>query len=917
MKKTIIIVLSIILLMLCGCNNLLSKTSKSPDVNDKNKVFVSFAFENASRTVLPQLDFSKLSEIVIEGDLQNDASSHFKRTFESYAKLNGAAVIIEKGTWNFNVSAKQGNIILNGSIKNATVIEENNSLTFAMKMISPGKESDSGNISLTIKYPQNAGVQGVQAGLFSIEDDNLVEGFSLSDLRPNSGQFTYTLSGVPVGNYRIKVFFYADKTNTALINTYREIVCVAEQCTSIAERNLSNLNELYTINYELQGGGTTSSSFPAAYTKNSEILLPGADKLTKSDFVFAGWFEDSACSGTKISRIEKNTTGNKTYYAKWVKGVYVSASDVLNLDLSNLSDDDLENEVYTIVAGTDVDLTTLAGKLALANKNIVLEISGSQKSIASRAFSSCSKLTAVNVSSNDSYYSSVNGVLFSKDMKKLILYPAGKNESSYTIPSECTNVQSYAFCSNKSLTQINIGSGITEIATDAFNGCSNILTYEIDSNNQIYEADESVIYFKNKPELFRYPAGKTDTSFILPSWLTAIGEYAFYGCSNLQTLELTSNITYIGGHAFDGCPAQNSNFKTVTFNTDGGSLIDSVSVRNGQTVSQPQTPVKNGYSFTRWYYLYGSGSTYVKTTCSFPMTINEDKILYAEWKTVTYNIIYNLDGGSISGTYETSYSILSETIELKNPTRNGYKFLGWYTSSNFGENSRISKIEKGSSSDIVLYAKWETIQYTITYNISDKGALSQTAVRSYTIEDDVIILADPISSKYTFVGWYNNSGFQTKVTTIPKGSTGNVEVWAGWEGTSPTVEWSYKSGGEENEFTNESGFVWKYESNLESYCSTDWTISVANEVQVELLYFSSNWDSSSQFNMYLDGLQIAHEWGAGVNANDVSIKKTLSAGTHTLHAQYWTGSVSSRDYPNSRQYVRITLNPVAGIPIVY
>ena len=90
-----------------------------------------------------------------------------------------------------------------------------------------------------------------------------------------------------------------------------------------------------------------------------------------------------------------------------------------------------------------------------------------------------------------------------------------------------------------------------------------------------------------------------------------------------------------------------------------------------------------------------------------------------------------------------------------------------------------------------------------------------------------------------------------------------------------------------------------------------------NEVQVELLYFSSNWDSSSQFNMYLDGLQIAHEWGAGVNANDVSIKKTLSAGTHTLHAQYWTGSVSSRDYPNSRQYVRITLNPVAGIPIVY
>ena len=66
-------------------------------------------------------------------------------------------------------------------------------------------------------------------------------------------------------------------------------------------------------------------------------------------------------------------------------------------------------------------------------------------------FSDCISLTAINVDENNTDCKSVDGVLFSKDMKTLWIYPAGKTNTSYTIPDSVTKIDRYAFSGCTSL----------------------------------------------------------------------------------------------------------------------------------------------------------------------------------------------------------------------------------------------------------------------------------------------------------------------------------------------------------------------------------------------------------------------------------------------------------------------------------
>ena len=74
----------------------------------------------------------------------------------------------------------------------------------------------------------------------------------------------------------------------------------------------------------------------------------------------------------------------------------------------------------------------------------------------------------------------------------------------------------------------------------------------------------------------------------------------------------------------------------------------------------------------------------------------------AEVTEEVYTITYVLNGGTNNDENPETYTEGSETV-LKNPTREGYVFLGWYTDAGF--KTHISKL-KGKSGDITLYAKW-------------------------------------------------------------------------------------------------------------------------------------------------------------------------------------------------------------------
>jgi len=82
--------------------------------------------------------------------------------------------------------------------------------------------------------------------------------------------------------------------------------------------------------------------------------------------------------------------------------------------------------------------------------------------------------------------------------------------------------------------------------------------------------------------------------------------------------------------------------------------------------------------------------------------------LTATWKPTIYSITYeNIDmDGVYAPANPTSYTALLSDITLKNPTRTGYTFLGWYESEDFDESSKVTKIVTSEGGNYILYAKW-------------------------------------------------------------------------------------------------------------------------------------------------------------------------------------------------------------------
>ena len=97
--------------------------------------------------------------------------------------------------------------------------------------------------------------------------------------------------------------------------------------------------------------------------------------------------------------------------------------------------------------------------------------------------------------------------------------------------------------------------------------------------------------------------------------------------------------------------------------------------------------------------------------------------MYAKWTPIEYSVTYNLNGGRNSYLNPDSFTVENNEIELSAPIRPGYKFEGWYTTSSFEENTKIQVIPSQSEGDIVLYANWNKITYTITYDLSDGATI--------------------------------------------------------------------------------------------------------------------------------------------------------------------------------------------------
>lgn len=181
-----------------------------------------------------------------------------------------------------------------------------------------------------------------------------------------------------------------------------------------------------------------------------------------------------------------------------------------------------------------------------------ITIPNSVTSIGKRVFGYCYNLTSINAD-NNSNYSSIDGVLFDKNIKTLICYPAGKTAFYYTIPDGVTTVGADAFFVCSKLTTIEIPSSVTNIEDGSFSFARNLKYLDVEKSSSSYLSIDGVLFDKSLKTLIRYPSGKADAEYSIPNSVTFIGKDAFYDCVNLSSVNIPYGVTNIQEEAFADC----------------------------------------------------------------------------------------------------------------------------------------------------------------------------------------------------------------------------------------------------------------------------------------------------------------------------------------------------------------------------
>ena len=224
------------------------------------------------------------------------------------------------------------------------------------------------------------------------------------------------------------------------------------------------------------------------------------------------------------------------------------------------------------------------------------------------------------------------------------------------------------------------------------------------------------------------------------------------------------------------------NTYVVDFDANGGSVSPpSKTVTYGATYGSLPTPTRTGYSFDGWY-TAASGGT--KVTSATSVTTASVHTLYAHWTGNTYTVTFDPYLGSVSPTsktvtYDSTYG------SLPTPTRTGYSFDGWYTSSD-GGTKVTSATSVATASAHTLYAHWTANTYTVTFD-PNGGSVSLTS-KTVTYGAAYGALPTPERTGYTFTGWYIASNGGAKVTgeTYVATDSGHT-LYAYWTANTYTV----------------------------------------------------------------------------------------------------------------------------------
>lgn len=217
------------------------------------------------------------------------------------------------------------------------------------------------------------------------------------------------------------------------------------------------------------------------------------------------------------------------------------------------------------------------------NENETYNIPETVTEIGRAAFEECEKLTYISVP--EGVGGIENGTFsFCRNLMEISLpsdleyiedraFLTCKSLLHIDIPSKVTYLGSEVFANCSSLLDIDIPINVTEIGKDAFILADHLKAINVDERNDEYCSENGVLFSKNKKILICCPEGYEDTEYAVPNGVTEIGGYAFYGCINLNKINMPQALMSIGESAFAACaeltemtiPSNVTSIESLTF----------------------------------------------------------------------------------------------------------------------------------------------------------------------------------------------------------------------------------------------------------------------------------------------------------------------------------------------------------------
>lgn len=521
----------------------------------------------------------------------------------------------------------------------------------------------------------------------------------------------------------------------------------------------------YTLTYDANGGTVSPSSKKLDYNEAYGTLPTPVRK----GYRFEGWYT-ATTGGTKVSSITKMGTKDTTIYARWTVNTLTinyhaeGAQTFKDLDLST------GNELGDIsVSGKDVFKTytmTYNGKLPSFGVGDVDRL----------------KKEGYSLKGDDSSH------WYMRDKSGVLSIAVNDDRVAYTAIQLATLAGKQTAFETGNIT-------IDLYPKWTVNTYTNEITHWAggfkDQEGNNYEKT----YFKLRSTTF---SSSYNSKFTLDASQKIEIPNGFYLQKDFGSDDISSDgswTRYLFGTQVTQ-KAQNMSFEydylpsvyKITYNLNGGTnnsanpsyynVLYGVSLKN---------PTKTGYTFDGWY----NGSTKVTginegKTAWFTSADNlyqelasrktGNITLEARWTLNKYTLSFNPNGGTVNPTSKTvSYG--NPYGNLPTPTKKGSRFLGWFTEKDGG--TQVSSTTTMGASNVTLYAHWNSIEYTVSFNASGEfGGLNKT----YTSGQVLGLLPTPTKAGYTFLGWYyqdtsGNEVMATSQTVV----TSHMELYARWE----------------------------------------------------------------------------------------------------------------------------------------